>query len=53
MKLVREFKCDLTGDDCVIILNHFGVEVCITKLEYLEIKSNVAHDERELYLETH
>ena len=51
MKLVREFKCDLTGDDCVIILNHFGDEVCISKSEYLEIQSNIAHDERELWLE--
>jgi hypothetical protein len=53
MKLVREFKCDLSGDECVIILNAFNEEVCITKSEYLEIKSNAAHDERELYLETH
>lgn len=51
MKLVREFKCDLTGEECVIILNAFNEEICISKQEYLEIKSNVAHDDRELWLE--
>lgn len=51
MTLVREFKCDLTGDECVVVLNAFNKEVCLSKSEYLEIKSNIAHDERELWLE--
>lgn len=51
MKLIREFKCDLTGDDCVIIENHFGDEICYTKSEYLELKSYVEHEERQLWLE--
>ena len=53
MTLVREFKCGISGDECVIILNAFNEEICISKQEYLEIKSNVAHDERQLSLETH
>lgn len=36
MKLVREFKCGLTGTECVIVLNHFGEEICYKKHEYLE-----------------
>ena len=51
MKLIREFRCDLTGDDCVIIENHFGDEICYTKSEYLEVKSNTEHDKRQLRIE--
>ena len=51
MKLVREFTCALTGDECVVVLNAFNQEVCLLKSEYLEIKSNVVHDERELEME--
>ncbi len=51
MKLVREFTCALSGDECVIILNAFNEEVCLLKSEYLEMKSNIAHDERELQME--
>ena len=51
MTVVREFTCALTGDECVIVLNAFNQEVCLLKAEYLEIKSNVAHDERELQME--
>jgi hypothetical protein len=51
MKVVKEFTCGITGDECVIILNSFNEEICITKSEYLELKSNIAHDERELWLE--
>jgi len=51
MKLVREFTCTLTGDECVVVLNAFNKEVCLSKSEYLEIKSNVAHDKRELEME--
>ena len=51
MKLVREFTCTLTGDECVVVLNAFNQEVCLPKSEYLEIKSNVAHDKRELEME--
>jgi len=52
MKLIREFTCDLTGVECVIVENHFGKEVCNTKAEYLEILSNVEHDEIQLRKET-
>ena len=51
MKLIREFTCDLTGVECVIVENHFGDEVCNTKAEYLEILSNVEHDKRQLQRE--
>jgi hypothetical protein len=44
MKLIREFTCDLTGVECVIVENHFGEEVCNTKTEYLETLSNVEPD---------
>ena len=53
MKLVREFTCDISGDECVVVLNAFNEEVCLLKSEFLEIKSNIAHDERELWLEQH
>jgi len=48
MKLIREFTCDLTGVECVIVENHFGEEVCNTKAEYLEILSNVEYDDKQL-----
>ena len=51
MKLVREFKCGLTGDECVVILNAFNKEICYTKAEYLELKSNIDHGKRELEME--
>ena len=51
MTVVREFTCTLTGDECVVVLNAFNQEICLLKSEYLEIKSNVAHDERELEME--
>lgn len=49
--LLRSFTCGLTGDECVIVRNAFNEEVCLPKSEYLEIKSNVAHDKRELEME--
>ena len=51
MTVVREFTCALSGDQCVVVLNAFNQEVCLLKSEYLEIKSNVAHDKRELEME--
>ena len=51
MTVVREFTCALTGDECVVVLNAFNQEICLLKSEYLEIKSNVAHDKRELEME--
>lgn len=53
MVLVREFTCAISGDECVVILNAFNKEVCLLKSEFLEMKSNIAHDERELWLEQH
>ena len=51
MELIREFTCGISGDECVIILNHFNEEICLLKSEFLEIQSNIDHDERELWLE--
>ena len=51
MKILREFQCELTGVQCVIILNAFGKEVCITAKEAAEIQSNVEQDRRELEME--
>lgn len=31
MTLVREFKCGISGDECVIVLNALGKEICILK----------------------
>jgi len=30
MKVIREFKCGLTGDECVIVLRD-GIEICLLK----------------------
>lgn len=51
MKLIREFTCSLTGDECAIVLNAVNDEICILKSEYLEILSNIAHDEHVLSIE--
>ena len=51
MTFLRQFTCSLTGDELVIILNALNEEICISKSEYLEIKSNAAHDARMLSIE--
>jgi len=51
MTFLRQFTCSLTGDELVIILNSFNDEVCISKSDYLEIKSNSEHDARMLSIE--
>jgi len=51
MKVLREFQCELTGVQCVIILNAFGDEICITKQEFIELQSRVEYDERLLQME--
>jgi len=51
MKVLREFQCDLTGVQCVIILNAFGDEICITKQEFIELQSRVEYDKRQLEME--
>jgi len=51
MKLIREFKCDLTGTDVVICLNAFGEEVANSKEEYLELMAYIEHEHRMLDLE--
>ena len=48
MTFLRQFTCSLTGDELVIILNSFDEEVCISKSEYLEIKSNAEHEAEQL-----
>jgi hypothetical protein len=51
MKLVREFKCDLTGDDCVIVLNFFDEEICLKKSEYQELIDYIAYEARQFEIE--
>ena len=34
MRIVREFKCDLTGDECMIIRDQNGDETCMLKEDY-------------------
>ena len=34
MRIVREFKCDLTGDECLIIRDEKGDETCMLKEDY-------------------
>ena len=34
MRIVREFACDLTGDECMIIRDEKGDETCMLKEDY-------------------
>ena len=34
MKIIREFKCDLTGKECMIIRDENGDEICMLKEDY-------------------
>ena len=34
MKIIREFKCAMTGTDCVVVLESDGQEYCYEKWEY-------------------
>ena len=34
MRIVREFACDLTGDECLIIRDEKGDETCMLKEDY-------------------
>ena len=34
MRIIREFKCDLTGDECLIIRDEKGDETCMLKEDY-------------------
>ena len=34
MRIVREFVCDLTGDECLIIRDEKGDETCMLKEDY-------------------
>mgnify|MGYP000341204167 CR=1 FL=1 len=52
MKLIREFKCDLTGTNVVIHLNAFGEDVARRKEEYLELMAYIKHEHKMLDLET-
>ena len=38
MRIVREFKCEMTGDVCLILVDKRGDEMCILKEDYLEKK---------------
>ena len=38
MRIVREFKCEMTGDVCLILVDKHGDEMCILKEDYLEKK---------------
>ena len=34
MRIIREFVCELTGDECLIIRNEKGDETCMLKEDY-------------------
>ena len=34
MRIVREFVCDLTGDECMILRDQNGDETCMLKEDY-------------------
>ena len=34
MRIVREFKCEMTGDVCLILRDHNGDEMCMLKEDY-------------------
>ena len=34
MRIVREFKCEMTGDECLIIRDEKGDETCMLKEDY-------------------
>ena len=34
MRIVREFKCEMTGDVCLILRDHKGDEMCMLKEDY-------------------
>ena len=34
MRVIQKFKCSLTGDECVIIADQNGDEMCILKEDY-------------------
>ena len=38
MRIIREFKCAITGDICLILSDNNGDEMCILKEDYLEKK---------------
>ena len=38
MRIVREFKCEMTGDVCLILVDERGDEMCILKKDYYGTK---------------
>ena len=34
MRIVREFKCEMTGDVCLILVDKRGDEMCMLKEDY-------------------
>ena len=34
MRIIREFACELTGDECLIIRDEKGDETCMLKEDY-------------------
>ena len=34
MRIIREFKCEMTGDVCLILADAKGDEMCILKEDY-------------------
>ena len=34
MRIIREFKCEMTGDNCLIISDEKGDEMCMLKEDY-------------------
>ena len=45
MRVVHEFKCSLTGEECIVITDERGDEICLSKADYeaiLEFMKKVA-----------
>ncbi len=38
MRIIREFKCAMTGDICLILSDNNGDEMCILKDDYYGTK---------------
>ena len=34
MRVIHEFECSLTGEECIVIADERGDEMCISKADY-------------------
>ena len=39
MRVIQEFKCSLTGDECVILADQNGDQMCLLKADYKRMYS--------------